>query len=220
MRCSQLETRLNDLLDRREDPSTDAEIVAHTVACRRCRRVTAAYAAVAEGATALADDSHFLDESHEAIAPSSQRFGVVRGTVASVWAVAAALLLYFTAAPTPSPMQVAATPSVTNITTPTVVPDSMATGSMATGRPEPMMVVEFARNTGLAYVGLLHGTARGVDGAFSLAASVPPANELLEPVLFADDGLFRQFNDEWLPAAGATLDVIEQAFAEEAPVRS
>src|SRR5436190_1832044 len=57
MRCSQLETRLNDLLDRREDPRLDAEMAAHTARCRRCRRVVAAYAALAEGTAALAEES-------------------------------------------------------------------------------------------------------------------------------------------------------------------
>ena len=209
MRCSQLESRLNDLLDQRQDPSTDKDIVAHTTACRRCRRIAAAYTAVADGAAALADNSHFVDEMHEAVAPRSRRFGVVRVAVSSVWAVAAALLLYFTAAPVPQVAPVAVTEVAT--VSPAQKPSNLS---------EPMMVVEFARTTGRAYVGLLHGTARGVDGAFTLAASVPPANELLEPVLFADDGLFKQLNDEWLPAAGATLDVIEQAFVEEAPVRS
>lgn len=164
---------------------------------------------MADGAAALAEEPNFGETFDETVTPESRRFGVLRATTAGVWAVAAALLLYFTAAPQSSDVRVVATMHVTNDAIVQTTPF----------RAAPMMV-DYSRSAGRMYVDLFHDTARGVDGAFSLAASVPPAGELLEPVLFADDGLLKQINDEWLPAAGATLDVIEQSFTGEPQVRS
>lgn len=206
MRCSQLETRLNDLLDRREDPRLDPEITAHTTRCGRCRRVAAAYAALTDGATALADESaeHYADD-----AVALSRFGSTfrRNLAATIWAVAAAALFYLTAVPSaPNIAKAPAAPTATAVVRQPV--------------DETPTIFEFARATGRVYVGLLDDAARGVDGAFSIVAAVPPAEELLEPVLFADGSLLQQIGNEWIPAAGETLHAVERAFSDEPSVRS
>lgn len=186
MRCSQLETRLNELLDRRDDPRSNAEIAAHTAACPRCRRLTSAYVAVALGSERLRSPA----------SPVLSRPIGLHGVAGAMLAVAAALLVYVTGVAGPSSVDVAskAPPAVRPI----------------------RAVTELAREVGRTYAAFIHGTARSVDEAFVLASSLPPPDELLDPVLFPDDGLLKRFGDEWAPAAGATFDSLGRVFVEDA----
>ena len=186
MRCSQLETRLNDLLDRRVDPRSDAEIAAHTADCPRCRHWTESYVAVVRGGEDL-----YLAGSATRLRPIG-----VQGAAGAVLAVAAALLIYVTQAPTPPPADV-------------------PVESTTVGTPVPA-VSALALEAGRAYVAWIHGTARSVDEAFVLASSRPPPRELLDPVVFPDDGLLKRIGNEWVPAAGETLDALGQIFTAEA----
>lgn len=187
MRCSRLETRLNDLLDRRADPRSDAELVAHAAECPRCRRLTDAYVALVRGADDLRTVSSAVVRSP---------FGL-RGAAGAVLALAVVLLIYLTGSFVPPPPLVAPEPTP------------------VAARPVPV-VAEFAFSTGRAYLAFVQGTARGVDEAFVLASSLPPPRELLDPVVFPDDGLLKRIGNEWVPAAGETLDALGRVFTAEA----
>jgi hypothetical protein len=52
MRCKQVERRLNELLDQRQQWTADPALVAHCAGCRPCRAIADAYTAVADAAAA------------------------------------------------------------------------------------------------------------------------------------------------------------------------
>jgi hypothetical protein len=203
MRCSQLEQRLNDVLDRREDPLADDAITAHVAKCNRCRRWTAAYIAVAE-ATADLSPTPTVE-----IQPRRIRRRLAAGTA---WAVAAGVLTFLSLGPREPAGSRPSLPAQAAVVA--VAPDA----APPAGRNAS--VAELVRHPCRAYVDLVHGTARGLDEAIVLASSLPAPDELLAPVLFPDDGLLKQLNDRWIPAAGETLDTLEQVLSAEATVRS
>jgi hypothetical protein len=233
MRCSQLETRLNDVLDRRGDPWNEPDIAAHAGACRRCRRIVASYVAAVEGVEALTGRGPTVPAlTGPAQAGPDRSVGgdVARRSppsrplsTAAFWAVAASLLLALTFFPQtggPPYSDVGRPGSVAAVTSESAAGES----PLEPQAPSPIErippIIELARTTSRMYVGLLDDTAWGVDGALALASAVPPADELLEPVLFTDDGLLKQIGREWLPAAGATLEALEQAVAGDTSARS
>lgn len=209
MRCDQFEIRLNDVLDRRDDPRRDAPLIAHAADCRECRNMAAAYEVLTDGVAELSDSVE--------LAPVELPRG--RGpawiaVVAPLLATAAAALFLLRPATEQSsvstaPVRVAAVaPVVAAVTLPMPTP---ADAPLST-EPEPPVVVNLARTTGRAYVGLIHGTARGLDEALAMAADLPPAQQLLQPVLFPEDGLLRRTKDRFAPVAGETIDALRQVF--------
>lgn len=72
MKCAEFETRLNDILDQRRRPDSDAELRQHVHDCHECRRQADAYLAVLTGLGPV--------ESPEACAELTQRvLAEVRG---------------------------------------------------------------------------------------------------------------------------------------------
>jgi hypothetical protein len=214
MRCSQLEQRLNDVLDRRENPLADDAIAAHVADCGRCRRVTAAYVALADGAAELAGQTRIAAAGRTSLqtAATPRHRTVLRTAAGAAWAVAAGLLVYLSLGPRATDAPVPSSP--TSIAVVATLPEAARPATRTAS------VAELVRHPCRAYVDLVHGTARGVDEAIMLASSLPPPDELLAPVLFPDDGLLKQLGDRWIPAAGETLETLEQVFAAEATVRS
>jgi hypothetical protein len=214
MRCSQLETRLNDALDRRENPLADDAIAAHVATCGRCRRVTAAYLALADGAAALGESEQADVARHPSSAvPAASSGRTFRpAAVAASWAVAAGLLLYVTLdTRTPDAGPLPANKKLADVATPAVPLRSAVRNAS---------VVDLVRQPCRAYVDLVHGTARSVDEAIVIASSLPTPHELLAPVLFPEDGLLREIGDRWIPVADETLDALEQMFPAETTARS
>jgi hypothetical protein len=53
VRCEEFETRLNDLIDERVEPSADATLAAHAAECAACATLLREYAALLNGVTML-----------------------------------------------------------------------------------------------------------------------------------------------------------------------
>jgi len=213
MRCSQLENRLNDLLDRREDPRSDAAVAEHIASCRRCNQVTAAFVAVTEGAATLAKTvaCRTAEGSRRGVRPLS-RFGAASSWRSmAVGAVTTAAMLLFLLQRQGSQNHVARHDVVST------APATRASVRSQPAKPRRPVVVKLAQHTGRAYVDLVHGTVRGVDEAVMLAGSIPPPREFLSPLLFPDVGMLRQLGDDWAPMADQTLEALEQVFAAGPP---
>jgi hypothetical protein len=82
------------------------------------------------------------------------------------------------------------------------------------------IVGEFARQTQSACVGFVQGTARSVDEAVTLATALPLSSDLLEPVLFPEDGLLKRLEHGLAPMADETLDMLRNVFAGDDATRS
>lgn len=214
MRCDQFEDRLNDVLDSRDDPRGDAALVAHAAGCRDCRKLAAAYAVLTDGATELRRTAEPM-----AMELSPARRPAWTLVAAPLMAVAATALFMFYQAPAvdhDAALQatvVPNTPAAAVVMSPTADPpiaDEPASAAML--ELEPPVVIDLAHSTGRTYAGWVHGTARSLDDALALAVALPPAQQLLEPVLFPEDGLLRRMEDRLAPVADETLEALRQVF--------
>lgn len=208
MRCDQFENRLNDVLDRRDDPRRDAPLIAHAATCRECRNLAAAYEVLTDGASELRNSMSITPVK----LPNERSTPWLALAPLLATAAAAMFLLSRPAAKNEVPTAHAPTTkmepvlAVVSVPTPTFQAPSFPIES------EPSRVVGLARTTGRAYVGLIHGTARSLDDALALASTLPPAQRLLQPVLFPEDGLLRRMEDRFAPVAGETIDALRQVF--------
>lgn len=209
MRCDQFEDRLNDVLDRRDDPRRDASLTAHAAECRQCRNLASAYAMLTDGAAELSRAS--LPSKLE---PLHDRRLVWSVAVAPLLATAAAALFMFNQArrsdEVPTLPSAAVPPVAAAVTLPT--PARLPVSGTVSDESAAPVFVDLARTTGRAYVGLIHDTARKLDDAVALASALPPAQQLLEPVLFPEDGLLRRTTERFAPVAGETIDALRQVF--------
>lgn len=211
MRCEQFEDRLNEVLDRREDPRGDRPLMDHIAVCRPCRGVAASYALLTSGAEQLRAEAEAAPVLEPAVAGRRSWTVAVVGPLLATAAVATLALFRFTTGEE--------SPPSTTFTMPTNPPAAVVTAALPPApprSPKPLpaapVVDELARTTGRASVGLFQGTVRGVDEAFALASALPPPHELLEPMLFPEDGLLRRMEASWAPAAGQTFDALRQVF--------
>ncbi len=95
MQCEEFEIRLNEVLDERRRPESDAELSLHRETCPVCRKVAAAYDRLLDGFYALASPEAPDDMGLRVVAemrsrPSPRRRFVV---ASSALAIAAALLI-------------------------------------------------------------------------------------------------------------------------------
>ena len=220
MRCDQFEDRLNNILDRREDPSGDGELTAHAAVCGACRKLAKSYAALTSGAALLRERAELVvDLTPGNVAGPSFR----RTTWLAPLLVTAAAVAFVYLRPTddvlplpPVTSPIAPVVAAQHGATPDFVPNLAAVepSSLPTTLRKPIStpVVDLARTTGQAYVGLIHGTARRVDEAIAIASAWPQPQQLLEPMLFPEDGLLRQWEDRWGPVAGETFDALREVF--------
>jgi hypothetical protein len=224
MRCEQFETRLNDILDRRGDPGRDGSLTAHSARCARCRRTAESYSVLIDGLRQWQEDAAGRPPVRSHVGTNAGR----RGMAFAAFAVAAGLMLAVVLHRRPpadapeSPADIAAltVPQTPIDTKPGVSEPPLPLRPVVSGIGGRPIVIDFAKQTGLAYVELVDGTARGVDEVIIAASTLPPPTEFLEPVLFPEDGLWKRIGTDFVPRAGETFDAIRNALPVEFSRRS
>jgi hypothetical protein len=94
MRCDQLPARIDELLDRRLEVSSDAEIAAHVATCSCCARIVRGYDALILGVDLLAGaepEDQFVERTVATIRQRGRAASGLRGLMAI--AIAAVLLI-------------------------------------------------------------------------------------------------------------------------------
>ena len=95
MQCEQLQQRLDDLLDRREDVRSDAQIASHAAACVACERLVGAYESMLLGIDLLGGtelEDQFVSRTVDSMDRRRRRAALGRRILAAA-AIGAAVLV-------------------------------------------------------------------------------------------------------------------------------
>ncbi len=209
--CEQFERRLNDVLDERRNPRHDETLAEHLSACKNCRGLAGAYEIIVAGITQLPRDARGC--RNEPVVPVVPRRAVLGARMLAGFSLVAAGVVAFVL------MMPKQNPSITPAAAySTIVAAAPPTATKQASLRTPI-VGNFARQTRTACVEFVQGTARSLDEAVALATALPPPNDLLQPVLFSEDGILRQLEHDLAPMADETLDVLRNVFTSDHATR-